>query len=501
MQDTILPDKIKKRYSLIKMIGTGGMGNVYLAEDTELYRKVAIKAIKPELLKNEEVQKRIEYECRMHAAIQSHPHIVTLYDRVVDDPNILLIMEYVRGVPLDRLIKKAQDKKTPLPLPVTINLLCQLLDALNTIHKHGIIHRDIKPSNILIDQSVFNNPQAKLMDFGIAKNAEGYEQLTQITQIDTGGPGTPAYMAPERIDASTFGEICPATDLYSVGIIFYELLCLEPPFQGTMTEIFAGQLTRQPDLHQLKSFPKCIQKIILKALAKEPAERYADGESFSLALQNVLNPEDPTATAAPPSHEPRDKTMLSTGIAEFKAKPLKQTHPLSYPSSLPTIIGAVAILAIVFIIFQTVPELRLWKKQEISNEQKQKSNNGLPAQSVTGQDHLINKIASPPSNKVTKPVKENRLAANNAQINEKKDIPKDIKNSTIALEALEQERKKKQERERLKREEDRKKLMNKHIGNVQKRQETTKPKNRKSRRNYTRATPPQKNIYIVIPGQ
>lgn len=500
MQDNILPDKIKKRYSLIKMIGTGGMGNVYLAEDTELYRKVAIKAIKPELLENEEVQKRIEYECRMHAAIQSHPHIVTLYDRVVDAPNIFLIMEYVKGMSLAQLIKNAQDKKSPLPLSITINLLCQILDALKTIHKHGIIHRDIKPSNILIDQSVFNNPLAKLMDFGIAKNAEGYEQLTQITQIDTGGPGTPAYMAPERIDASTFGELCPATDLYSVGIIFYELLCLKPPFQGTMTEIFAGQLTRQPDLHQLKSFPRGIQKIILKALAKEPAERYADGESFSLALQNVLNPEEPTATAAPPFHEPRDKTMLSTRIAEFKTKPLQRTYPLPYPFSLPTIIGAVAILAIAFIIFQAVPELRLWNKQDISNEQKQKSNNSLPVQSVTGQDHLTKKTASPPGNRVTKPVKENRQAANNAQINEKKDIPKDIKNSTAALEALEQERKKKQERERLKREEERKKQM-KELASLQKRQKTTKPKNRKSRRNYTRATKPQKNTYIVIPGQ
>lgn len=500
MQDNILPDKIKKRYSLIKMIGTGGMGNVYLAEDTELYRKVAIKAIKPELLENEEVQKRIEYECRMHAAIQSHPHIVTLYDRVVDAPNIFLIMEYVKGMSLAQLIKNAQDKKSPLPLSVTINLLCQILDALKTIHKHGIIHRDIKPSNILIDQSVFNNPQAKLMDFGIAKNAEGYEQLTQITQIDTGGPGTPAYMAPERIDASTFGEICPATDLYSVGIIFYELLCLKPPFQGTMTEIFAGQLTRQPDLHQLKSFPQGIQKIILKALAKEPAERYADGESFSLALQNVLNPENPTTTATLPTHEPQDKTMLSSGIAEFQTKALRQQPRLFLSQRFPTlaIMGTIAILTIGFIILQTVPELRIWKKQEISNEQK--PSNVLTGHNESSQDYII-QTASPENNKVTKPVKGRRQAVNNTQENEKKGSSKEIKKSTAALEALELERKKKQERERLKREEERKKQMKEQITTIQKRQKSTKSKSRGRRQSYIKTRKPPKSPYIVIPGQ
>ena len=492
---------------------------MYLAEDTELYRKVAIKSIKPELLENEEVQKRIEYECRMHAAIQSHPHIVTLYDRIVDEPNILLIMEYVKGVTLASLIRNAQDKKSPLPLSTVITILCQILDALQTIHKHGIIHRDIKPSNILVDQTVPDNPQAKLMDFGIAKNAEGYEQLTMLTQIDTGGPGTPAYMAPERIDAATFGAICPATDLYSVGIIFYELLCLKPPFHGTMTEIFAGQLARQPDLNQLKSFPEGIQKIICKALAKKPVKRYTSGESFVFALQNFLNPDNSTENAASGSpQEPRDKTMLSTGTSESQTKALQQTRPRQHRFPAPAIIGTVAILlAIVFVILQTVPELRPWKKQVNSNQQAQKSNNISPVHNnidkvtiASTQKKSFN-LGQPTQKQTTNKTalthtlsgtpKQNQKTTDDTPATEKKENQTNLEKQSAALEALEQEKQKKRERERIKLEEERKKRMKEQIAKRQTQQPTTKPKAQKRTRRYTQAAKKPKSTYIVIPGQ
>jgi len=470
------------------------MGNVYLAEDTELYRKVAIKAIKPELLANEEVQKRIEYECRMHAAIRSHPHIVTLYDRVVDGANILLIMEYVEGTTLSELIKSAQDNNKAMPLALAVTVLCQLLSALQAIHGYGIIHRDIKPSNILVNQASPDNPRAKLMDFGIAKNAAGYEEMTRLTQIDTGGPGTPAYMAPERIDPETFGEICPATDLYSVGIIFYELLCLKPPFQGTMTEIFAGQLAKIPNLNQLESFPKEVQNIIRKALAKKPEERYDNADSFSLALENVLKSKGSSTTQN--IHNQPDKTMLADDIldarekAQKKIRRQKTTSRISGRIIAGIMVGTALLLTILFV----APKLRQERnKNNRSNTQIHKSvadtdsvkNDPETTEILTGQK-TISLATIPPGQPTEKngfpheaPASKNTeiKTDDSLQVQATKEVGEKNNTSTAALDALEKERQKKLERERLqqKLEAERKKRMQQQI-TAKTRRSSTPPK-------------------------
>lgn len=282
------PLRIADRYLVKRRLGEGGMGHVYLAEDTHLMRQVAIKTIRPELKDNDDVQKRIDRECKLHAAIRIHPHIVALHDRIVDkNNNVSLVMEYVEGETLLDCIATAKKNKQEIPVELIVAIILQVLDALGCIHRHGIIHRDIKPSNIIVGGLDTDEPYAKLMDFGIARDVIGNDNLTRLTMVDAGGPGTPAYMAPERIDSKTYGEICPATDLYSVGIILYELFYKEPPFQGTLTEVFSGHLARPPEFRSFSLIPVAIRNVIAKALEKNVADRYGVAQQFAAALASA----------------------------------------------------------------------------------------------------------------------------------------------------------------------------------------------------------------------
>jgi len=284
---TLFPKSITDRYAIKKQIGHGGMGNVYLAKDTQLLRDVAIKAIRSEHLNNKEVLRRIDRECKMHAAIGSHPHIVSLFDRIDKGGNIFLIMEYIQGETLGALIKSTKSNKTSLSLEFIIEIIIQTLDALECIHRHGVIHRDIKPANIIVGGLNEETPFAKIMDFGIAKDLEEDDSLTRLTMLDSGGPGTPAYMAPERIDSATFGEIVPATDLYAIGIILFELFQKSPPFHGTMTEIFSGHLAKSPNMEELHHLPEITREILTKALEKYPSKRYQTAREFANDLKNA----------------------------------------------------------------------------------------------------------------------------------------------------------------------------------------------------------------------
>ncbi len=285
-QDKYIGRKLAERYVFIKILGTGGTGTVYLCDDLLLHRKVAVKTILPALADNLDIRRRIDRECRLHAAIGVHPHIITLYDKLEQDGQIFLIMEYVRGESLSDILLKETGKGDILwKVDNVISLIQQILQAIGCIHDHGILHRDIKTSNILICKQEDNNYLAKLMDFGIARMEEDEEALTRLTQLDTSGPGTPTYMAPERIDPQKFGESCPATDLYSVGVILYQLLSNGPPFQGTISEIFNGHLHQPVDLSRLNDVVSAsLRSIIIKALAKNPGDRFADADSFAHAL-------------------------------------------------------------------------------------------------------------------------------------------------------------------------------------------------------------------------
>ena len=289
--DPFLGNTLAKRYLFMSILGSGGTGTVYLADDLLLKRKVAVKTILPSLADNPHIQERIERECRLHAAIGTHPHIVTLYDKLTRNGRIFLVMEYVQGEVLSDI---PTDNGPPVsgqwPLDDAITLTMQILTAIDCIHAHGILHRDIKASNILVQKSK-GQLSAKLMDFGIARMEENDDMLTRLTQINTSGPGTPTYMAPERIDPERFGKTCPATDLYSAGIILYQLLSGAPPFSGTISEIFNGHLNIPVDPDRLpQDISPQLRTVVSRALAKKTGDRFQSAEDFLHCLEKISAP-------------------------------------------------------------------------------------------------------------------------------------------------------------------------------------------------------------------
>ncbi len=307
---------VAKRYLLRKKIGDGGMGNIFLADDLQLSRQVAVKTIRRDLKENEEVRKRIDRECNLHATLGVHPNIVALHDKIVEDNDIFLIMEYVEGETLTTYLKKSEGEKTQEELRERVDIICQVLEALAHIHDNDILHRDIKPSNIILSKKNRSSLSVKLMDFGIASLDREDSALTQLTTLDTGGPGTPTYMAPERIDSTTFGEPGPPTDLYSVGVILYEILGNGPPFQGTMTEVFTGHLAKEPSLSLLPaSIPDSLVNVLKKSLEKEQVHRFQKAREFATALRGI------NLAAQSEGHNPDDQaeeslehTLLATDM-------------------------------------------------------------------------------------------------------------------------------------------------------------------------------------------
>jgi serine/threonine-protein kinase len=308
-------DLIAGRYRLIQPLGEGGMGNVYLAEDQRLARQVAVKTIRPALSSNAEVRARIELECRLHAAIGVHPNIVTLHDTVEENGRLYLVMEYFVGETLAGGLA-ATYRSPGYPLQLTLDIISQILGALSCIHGRDMVHRDIKTANILLQPRADGRYLVKLTDFGIALIDTESEAMHRLTSLGTQGPGTPIYMAPERIDPQTFGAICPATDLYAVGIILYELLTGEPPFKGSMTEVFTGHLMQPPALQKLSpALPAGIHTVLHRALAKKPGDRYQDAQAFLDDLKTL----EAGLTSLPSPSTVIQATLLATTHEEAAA--------------------------------------------------------------------------------------------------------------------------------------------------------------------------------------
>lgn len=293
--------RLTSRFCLIKSLGVGGMGEVYLAEDSKLHRRVAIKTIRPDLCKEPEIRKRIERECLLHAKVGAHPHIVTLYDKLEEGDQINLVMEFVEGETLQDLLERHGKEGTVPPLRDAVDIAAQCLEALSRIHAHGIVHRDIKPSNIILTREDGGNVCAKLMDFGIARMQVDDEFTSRLTQQFGSSPGTPLYMAPEQIDPQTFGEISPATDVYAMGIMLYQLTSGEPPFGGTITQIFNGHLRGVPPPLHAKAkgrVPEVLEEVVQCALAKSPGERFPTAKAFREELLRASLDGDAAATTA-----------------------------------------------------------------------------------------------------------------------------------------------------------------------------------------------------------
>lgn len=269
--------KINDRYEIIKSIGEGGMANVYLGHDTILDRNVAIKVLRGDLANDEKFVRRFQREA-LSASSLAHPNIVEMYDVGEDDGTYYIVMEYVEGKTLKQLLKK----RGTLTLSEAIDIMSQLTDGMAHAHDSYIIHRDLKPQNIMIK----DDGQIKITDFGIAM-ALNSTQLTQTNSV----MGSVHYLPPEQAS----GKGCTIkSDIYSMGIIFYELLSGSLPFRGDNAVEIALKHMREP-LPSLRednpSIPQSIENIIKKATAKNPKNRYESARSMHEDLLTALNDE------------------------------------------------------------------------------------------------------------------------------------------------------------------------------------------------------------------
>ena len=260
------------RYRLERKLGSGGMADVWLAEDQELGRHVAVKILHERYANDEQFVERFRREAT-HAAGLSHPNIVSIYDRGVADGSYYIVMEYIEG----RTLKELIVTRGPCPVPVAISYTRQILAALRYAHKNGIIHRDIKPHNVLVDRE----GRVKVADFGIAR--AGASEMTEAGSI----VGTAQYLSPEQARGAPVDE---SSDLYSTGIVLYELLTGTVPFTGeTPVEIAMKHLSQTPEAPSARrpEIPHDLDLVVLRALAKEPAERYRTAAELDRDLELV----------------------------------------------------------------------------------------------------------------------------------------------------------------------------------------------------------------------
>jgi eukaryotic-like serine/threonine-protein kinase len=269
------------RYEVQGLLGAGAMGEVYRAHDPVIDRPVAIKVLRPELIggsSSEQLLERFRREARA-AGRRFHPNIVAIWDFGDDNGVPFLVMELVEGNSLADIIKSS----SLLALDRSVGIVVQVLSALGFAHESGIVHRDVKPSNII----VLRQDYVKVADFGIARlDASDFTIVGDLL-------GTPAYMAPEQLCG---GPVDHRTDLFAVGVILFEMLSGVKPFRGkSITEIISFMERRGPeDIAVLNpAVPELLKKVITKALAFDPAQRYRDAAEFAKAVK-----EAPTALAA-----------------------------------------------------------------------------------------------------------------------------------------------------------------------------------------------------------
>ena len=268
------------KYKILSELGEGGMSNVYLAEHVMLKRKYAVKMLADHLLKTPGFKDRFFKEGLAQAQLQ-HDNIVQVIDYIEEEEKTFLLMDYIEGECLDQLI----NRKGKLSEPECVQILAEILEALNFAHENGVIHRDIKPSNIIISSSGY----AKLMDFGIAIMMGDKRMTATGTNI-----GTSWYMSPEHVTRPK--EIDHRSDVYSIGIVLYEMLTGDVPFDGeTDYEIKDSHLRKSviPPIEKNASISLEMNNIVLKALAKNPDERF-DGCMEFLNCLNALGDENKT---------------------------------------------------------------------------------------------------------------------------------------------------------------------------------------------------------------
>src|SRR5687768_9391837 len=307
--DTIQPGQMLGPYRIINQVGRGGMATVYKAYQPSVDRYVAIKVLPSQLAESREFATRFQQEARIIAKLE-HPHILPVFDYGESDGIAYFVMRYMDAGTL----KEKMIEGRPLPLAEIDKLFTQLAGALSYAHGHGVVHRDLKPANVLIDSqgNIF------LTDFGIAKILESASpRLTQTDAI----MGTPAYISPEQAQGQPVDQ---RSDIYSLGIILYEMVTGRVPFTAdTPLAIILKHISDPMPLPSLlkPDIPAAIERVILKALAKEPEDRFATAAEFLSSWKRALDEKDSVPRVA--------KTIAVPASSPPMLRPVTQAAPKS----------------------------------------------------------------------------------------------------------------------------------------------------------------------------
>jgi serine/threonine-protein kinase len=305
------------RYQAVRLLGEGGMGRVYLARQLDLGRQVVVKVMHDEVAADPKFRERFQRETLLMARFQ-HPYVVTLYDATLDDPEgPCIVMEYIRGVTLDTLLLR-NGRLSP---PRVGRLLGQLCEALQAAHSEGIIHRDLKPGNLMVVDPDTPYEKIKVMDFGLATLLD---QTTRKKITDTSAEfavGTPGYICPEQVRGE---DVDHRGDLYSVGIILYELLTGKLPFGGrsSMDMLLAHAAEPPPPFSEIGAgdwISPSIEAVVMACLAKEPAKRPANARELAERYETALEHERVVHEQELPPEHPQARQQAA---AQAPAKPV-----------------------------------------------------------------------------------------------------------------------------------------------------------------------------------
>ncbi len=329
---------IEGKYRIERLLGKGGMGQVFLAHDLTLEREVAIKVLPPDVSQDDQVVRRFQQEAKTAAKLD-HPNIIPIY-RVESEGGLnYFVMKYISGTSLEDLL----DKKEPLPVPEIQRILWEAACALGHAHQRGVVHRDVKPANIMFD----HDGRVMLTDFGISKALQAATGLTATGMII----GTPHYMAPEQ------GKGAPVdgrADQYSLGVVGYRMITAELPFSGdSVHTIIYKHIYEEPPLASAKrpDIPGSLTVAVSRALAKEPDQRFPTMEEFATAVwpeQPVAAPAKSRGAARPRSRATADAPTEITGAPTTpisSAKSRKPAPPAPRRSRAPALIGLVVVAA------------------------------------------------------------------------------------------------------------------------------------------------------------
>jgi beta-lactam-binding protein with PASTA domain/tRNA A-37 threonylcarbamoyl transferase component Bud32 len=395
--DHIIGELFDGRYRLERRIGTGGMADVYLAEDETLHRQVAIKILADRYTQDEGFVERFRREATAAAGL-NHPNIVSIYDRGESDGTYYIAMEYIDGPTL----KEEITSRAPLPEAEAVGYAQQVLQALEFAHRRGVIHRDIKPHNMMLTEDGL----LKVTDFGIARAANQVE-MTEVGSI----VGTAQYLSPEQARGQTVG---PQSDIYSLGVVLYEMLTGEVPFTGSSAvEIAMKQVNERPVPPSQKNrlISPAVEAIVMRALAKDPAMRFRSAREMADELERArrglgVSQDTQQATQVIGAYEAAGATQVMgaapTGVMTARGGPPQQQPRRSALPWILVLLLLIASAVVGYIVYQQlqtdqvkVPNVAGFTEQQAKSQLQQagfttaterKASKTVPAGTVIGTD-------------------------------------------------------------------------------------------------------------------